>query len=145
MTTFFVPGIAAPQGSKRAIANPASGRVSLIESSKRVKPWRTDVREAAINAGCEPLDGPVVVTIDCYFPRPKSHFGTGRNAGIIKATAPMSHIQRPDMDKLQRAILDALTGIAWHDDSQVVRIVAAKHWSEPHLNPGAHITIEGNL
>lgn len=44
--------------------------------------------------------------------------------GIIK------HTKRPDLDNLQKAVLDALNGIAWADDSQIVRITAKKEYTE---------------
>ncbi len=121
--SFFVPGIAAPQGSKRHVGG---GR--LIESSKKVAPWRKDVgREATIAMrGREVVQGPVKVEFCFYFDRPKFHYGTGRNAGIVKPSAPAEHMTYPDLDKLVRATCDALTGIVWEDDSQVTGIIARK-------------------
>lgn len=143
---FFVPGIPAPQGSKRHL-----GGGVLVESSKRVKPWRTDVRETALRHFTAPLTGPVDVHLHFTFPRPKSHFGTGRNAGRVKQAAPprYAHTQRPDLDKLIRAVLDALTGVAWRDDSQVVGLTATKRWEFCSITgrisqePGVGISIVG--
>jgi len=59
-----------------------------------------------------------------YFPRPKSHYGTGKNAGKLKASAPKYHTKVPDIDNLQKAVYDSLSvkiGIGvWKDDSQIV-------------------------
>src|SRR5690606_36155780 len=104
---FFVPGDPAPQGSKRYLGD---GR--MVESSKRVAPWRADIRteaETVMNPRHEALGAaPVYVQLDFYLSRPESHNGTGRNAQKIKASAPKCP-GRPDVDKLARAVLDALT------------------------------------
>ena len=83
-----------------------------------MKPWRRQVA-AAYRDHCfgDMLDGPVIVTVDFYLPRPKSHYGTGRNAGALKPSAPAEHLTMPDLDKLTRAVGDALTRLAWRGRS----------------------------
>jgi crossover junction endodeoxyribonuclease RusA len=134
---FFVPGDPAPQGSKRYLGD---GR--MVESSKRVASWRADVRraaEAAMTPRHEALWAvPVAVELDFYLSRPKSHFGTGRNAQKIKESAP-NWPGRPDVDKLARAVLDALTGLVIADDSAVVELRASKSYGR---RPGVNVLIE---
>ncbi len=122
---FFVAGRAAPQGSKRHVGG---GR--MVEMSKRLKPWRADVgREASIAMrGEEMAQGPVWVSLDFTFDRPKGHFRTGRYAALLRGTSPTSHTTQPDLDKLIRSTCDALTGIVFKDDSQVYRISATKRY-----------------
>lgn len=137
-TSFFVPGIPAPQGSKRYLGD---GR--MVESSKRVKPWRADIRAAAMQTFQQPITG--AIRLDLYFamPRPKSHFGTGRYASRLRPSAPGHHTQKPDLDKLVRAVGDALTGVAYHDDSQVVGGTHMKGWADGvNERAGVHITVE---
>ena len=141
--SFTVAGVAAPQGSKSLL-----GHGALVESSKRVAPWRTDVREAAIaamgRAGWQPLTGAVDVDIEVFLPRPKSHYGTGRNANAVKHTAPLypTGHNSGDADKLARAILDALTSAGvWLDDAQVVKLRASKHWAT--FTPATSIFVWG--
>ena len=138
---FFVEGIPAPKGSKRHV-----GRGVLIESSARVKPWRSDVRIAAQEARGDrlpvPKPEPIYLALGFWFPRPKSHYGTGRNASILKPSAPASMTVKPDIDKLERAILDALTGVLWEDDSQVVHLTATKGYAPPGELPGVTITLD---
>lgn len=129
--TFTVRGFPAPQGSKRAIVNRYSGKAALIESSKRVKPWRADVREAAITAMGDPmfmLRGPLYVELEFRLPRPKGHYRTGIHAGELKPSAPEHLAGKPDIDKLARAVLDAITGIVWTDDAQVTQLHAVKRY-----------------
>jgi len=74
------------------------------------------------------LQGPV--RMECYFifERPKSHFGTGRNSGEIKASAPEHHIQKPDIDNLVKFVKDCLNGVAYRDDCQIIRSLSEKMW-----------------
>lgn len=122
-----IPGIPAPQGSKRHVGNGI-----LVEASKRLKPWRADAI-AAIQAeqhacSCPQFAGPVRIAAVFAFPRPRGHY---RANGTLKPSAPSLHAVRPDLDKLIRALLDAATqsGII-RDDSQVYRIAANKTYAE---------------
>ena len=128
MSSIFVPGIPAPQGSKRHV-----GRGIMVESSKALKPWRSTVVATVVEAGWEPvLHGPVEVILHFTFPRPKGHYGTGRNADRLKPTAPEHHTVKPDADKLARAVLDALVQSgALRDDSQVARLRVTKGYGRP--------------
>ncbi|WP_297739669.1 RusA family crossover junction endodeoxyribonuclease [uncultured Tessaracoccus sp.] len=138
MISFFVPGTPAPQGSKKHVGNGV-----MIESSKRLEPWRAVVAWAAKQHIKAPRAGAIRLDLHFVMPRPKSHFGTGRNADRIKPTAPDCHTQKPDIDKLERAILDALTGVAYRDDSQVVKVVKSKRWIHFAADPaGVYITVE---
>ncbi|KZM70773.1 RusA family crossover junction endodeoxyribonuclease [Nocardia terpenica] len=124
--TCFVPGSPAPQGSKRHVGN---GR--MIESSKAVGPWRERVALAVHDEHWPQLAGPVAVVLEFVLRRPKS---------VPKTRTPAA-IRRPDTDKLARAILDALTGIAFADDAQVIRLCAGKRLAETGETPGVHITL----
>ena len=140
---FFAAGRPAAQGSKRHVGG---GR--LIESSRQVGPWREIVRQAAIEAmaGRPPIEGPVYLVQVFALPRPKSHYGTGRNSGRVKRGAPSRPPVRPDLDKLARAVGDALTGVCYHDDAQIVNLRAAKYYVTPSGRlsvPGVEIRIHG--
>jgi len=58
--------------------------------------------------------------------RPATHFGTGKNKRKLRPTAPWYQATRPDADKLARAVLDALTGVAYRDDGQVAVLRVSK-------------------
>lgn len=119
----IVFGTPAPQGSKRGFVNRKTGGVILVESSDKVKPWREAVKFAAIAArdGGLPLSGPVAVSMVFTFARPAGHFGSGRNAGQLRAAAPSRPHGRPDLSKLARSTEDALTDArAYEDDSRIV-------------------------
>lgn len=115
MTKFFAKGTPVAQGSKNAYLR--GGKVALVESSKTLPKWRKTVTQAAKQAHeGEPVDGPVEISLEFAMPRPK--------AWGKKRQDPM--IQRPDTDKLIRAVFDAITGVVVHDDSQFTRVKAFK-------------------
>jgi crossover junction endodeoxyribonuclease RusA len=134
-----VVGVPAPQGSKRHV-----GRGVMVESSKRVKPWREAVKWAVLeqHGAGEPLDGALELVITFRLPRPASHYRSGANAHLLRDSAPRWPATRPDVDKLQRSTLDALgeAGV-WRDDSQVVRVVATKAYADRDRPAGALITV----
>lgn len=131
--TLFVPGDAAPQGSKRHV-----GRGRMVESSKAVGPWRERVALAAHHLaahqqGWTLAPAGVPVAVDLVFVRP-------RPVSTPKSRTPPA-TKKPDVDKLARAVLDALTGIAWADDSQVIDLRARKRLAEIGETPGVYITV----
>lgn len=129
MIRFEVEGIPGPQGSKKEVGKRKNGSAILIESSKKVKPWRTAVTAVARKYCKHVLEGAVKVEIIFYMPRPKQ-LPKGR-------THPSVY---PDADKLARSTFDALSGIAFKDDSQVTHLKALKRY-HPDGWTGAHITI----
>ena len=145
-----VYGKPAPQGSKRAFAvrgkgGVPTGRIAVIESSHdRVKAWRQAVVDAAVQVKAWPaLDGPLEVRIVFYLPRPKSHYGTGRNAGRLRDTAPRRPSGKPDLGKLARATEDALTSAGiYRDDALITEEHLSKLWAtDPYQQPGAWIQV----
>lgn len=138
---FFVRGLPAPQGSKRALRNRHTGRVALVESSKHVAPWRSDVRDAALASMGDqaPYGGAVEVELVFALPRPKAHHVGGDPARGLRPGAPPVPTGKPDVDKLARAVLDALTGIVWADDAQVAGLAAYKRYAVELT--GAEVTV----
>ena len=145
---FRVYGTPAPQGSKRHVGNGV-----MVESSAKVRPWRQDVKYAALaahEAACPDrgsvhfLKGvPVVVAVRFYLPRPRSHYRSGANVHLLRDAAPKWPSNKPDLDKLARSTLDALgeAGI-FHDDSQVAHMVITKDYADHLESVGAGITIQ---
>lgn len=118
-----VYGSPAPQGSKRYVGSKNGGRGIVIESSKKVRPWRQAVKYEALNArqGVPPIDEPVYVRMVFTFQRPASHYRTGKNAHLLRDGAPDRPSGPPDLSKLARSTEDALTDAGvWRDDSRVV-------------------------
>lgn len=134
--TVFVAGQPAPQGSKRGFVNKKTGKVAMVEMSKTVKPWREDVRAGLLDdtgRARARFDGAVRVHLEFVMPRPKTMPKT-------KATPP--HTKQPDVDKLVRSTLDAITSAGvLIDDRHVVDVHATKRTAELAEQHGCHITI----
>jgi len=140
--SFTAYGVPAPQGSTRAFMRPGMKHPVVTADCARTKPWRQAIVDASreVMAGRAPLEGPVEVRVAFYLPRPKS--------APRRITDPA---KLPDLDKLVRALFDALTAAGvWRDDAQVVHVHARKafaggrHDDDPD-GPGvprAHITVE---
>jgi len=152
LAEFFVSGVPCAQGSKTGFAyeNKKTGKlgVALRECStaagaKRLKTWRNTC--TAVASGAFPgrlIDHAVHVDVVFMFPRPKAHYGTGRNVGRLKAwAAEAAMITKPDRDKLERAVFDSLKGVVWLDDSQVVGGTPRKRYVQPGEVPGVHVRI----
>jgi Holliday junction resolvase RusA-like endonuclease len=119
--SFEVPGAAVPQGSLKYLGQrkTASGKSIpiLVADNPALKAWRDDVGTMANGAHIEPAGKGQPIEIEVIFRRPRAASNHG--------TYP---VMPPDLDKLVRAVLDALKGIAYVDDGQVCRIVASKEY-----------------
>lgn len=133
---FFVPGVPATAGSKRGMVHPKTGRVVIIDSCKSGRQWRSLCVDAAraVYEG-PPLVYAVAIDVTIQIPRPRSHF---RKSGTLSPAAPAWPTTRPDLGKYLRAIEDALTGIIYRDDSQIISLTAHKIYNE---SPGVSVKI----
>lgn len=138
--SFTAHGVPKPQGSKNAFQNPKTGRIVVTESSKHLRPWRTQVTNAIRDAIARtdppamgwPLLGPLALDLLFTMPKPVS-------APKTRRTWPITY---PDLDKLARAIFDAGSPSpklkfdgAWADDSQIISLHADEVY--PLETPGA--------
>ena len=106
--------------------------------------WRQDVAVAAYRHKPEDWDinKPVSLRCEFVFPRPMTHYGTGKNIDKVKDSAPTHHIVMPDLDKLIRSIGDAIsTGrVLLRNDSLITSVYAVKRYALDDFL-GAIITI----
>jgi Holliday junction resolvase RusA-like endonuclease len=129
---FTVYGDCQPAGSKRAFFRNGMKHPSVVDDNSKSKGWKHVVAYSARQVYQGPLlDGPLRFTATFYRPRLKGHYGSGRNAAALKASAPEYPTTKPDVLKLARAAEDALTGVVWRDDAQIVDEHLFKRWGEP--------------
>jgi crossover junction endodeoxyribonuclease RusA len=133
--TFTVIGHAQPQGSTKAFNVPGKRYPVVTSDNPNLNGWRHLVAdEAQRHAAGGPMYGGVRVMLEFALQRPKS---------LPKRTS--QHLKKPDIDKLARAVLDALTGILYHDDSEVVRLDVTKRYAAPTEAPSVRITVQSCL
>lgn len=141
VVSFRVYGTPKPQGSKRHVGN----GVMIESAGAALRTWREDVKHAALRereALDAPLSGSIAVQIVFYLVRPQSHYRTGENKHLLRAAAPVFPHRRPDLDKLLRSTLDAISSAGlWHDDCCAVQVAAAKTYAHNGHAPGAQITL----
>jgi Holliday junction resolvase RusA-like endonuclease len=124
----FIPGNPVPQGRPRACIR---GKHASVYEDAKSKDWKRTVRFLA-NVGLpdmwELIAGAINLQITFKLLRPKS-------VSVKKRPEP---ICRPDLDNLIKAVKDALTGVLWYDDSQIIELEAKKVYDNP---PGVDITV----
>ena len=129
---FEVPGTPAPQGSKRHVGG---GR--MVESSRDLPAWRSSVAWAAraAHGSRAAMDGPLAVELSFTFPMPASRPKRDRVRGQRWRTV------KPDLDKLCRAVFDALTdaGVIT-DDARIVQVAAMKQERTSDAGVTVHVT-----
>ena len=114
-----------------------NGRTSVVVTANnagRLKPWRQEIASAALAVGATPKPGPLALDLTFYLRRPPSR--------PKKYTAAD---KRPDSDKLARSVMDALTGVAWQDDAQIVTLVARKVYATNAEPEGVKIVLQEAL
>lgn len=144
---FSVPGKPEPRGSKQGFALYKDKRrkiplrrpdgsiiVNVVDSNDGPSTkWMHDVRLRAGLAFKRPMveDAALDVVLVFYVHRPDTHYGTGRNLRWVKESAPARPSVRPDVDKLARPVLDALTDLVWKDDGQIVGLSVDVYYAVP--------------
>lgn len=83
------------------------------------KSLRTEIM-AALGCGWMPCERALILTLDAYFTRPKSHYGTGKNSRKLKPSSPIFHTTKPDYSNIVKFYEDLMNGLIYHDDCQIV-------------------------
>lgn len=126
---FFAHGT--PKAQPRVRAYRRGNRAGVYDPGT-AEEWKFRIREAARQAwDGTPLSGPIEANLTFWFPRPKGHWRTGKNSNQLRDDSPRAlHAQKPDRDNLEKAVLDALSGLGiWADDSQVCCGHVRKLWA----------------
>jgi Holliday junction resolvase RusA-like endonuclease len=124
--SFTIFGVPQPQGSTRAFLPRGWNRPVITSDNSKLKPWRQQLSQMALIAMREsgaklaPHGVPVSIVLTFFFEKPRSERKSARHK-----------VTKPDLDKLLRAVLDGLTGIAYEDDSQVCECLVVKVFGSP--------------
>lgn len=133
MISFLATGNPEPKGSAKAfVIKPKGGgkpRAVVTSANPRVKGWQQTIAATAqAHAGAFVGEGGVCLRLKFLLARP---------ASLPKKV--VQHTKKPDLDKLARAVKDALKGVLYKDDSQVVRLIASKHYAPPDAPPSVEV------
>lgn len=135
--TFEVKGLPVTKGSMRGFVVKGKGKgkgkpraVVVPANSDRLKDWMADLRHAMQAFPHAPLDE--AVAVDCLFRlvRPQS---------LAKRVS--RPVKQPDVDKLVRAVFDAMTGVVVVDDARITDLVARKRFAGGEFGPGLYATV----
>lgn len=131
---FFVPCLPVAQPRPKATTINGKARMYAAKASHPIHVFKQSVKHAWHSAGAEKLEGPLSAVIEFIFERPAKvpkKLGTGR---IIKA-------KKPDADNLIKGVLDALNGLAYHDDGQIAIVLMKKYHAAEGETPGVTVQI----
>lgn len=133
---FTIPG--QPQAQKRHRSTHKNGKLWNYDPSKKDK--ANFVKIANFYAPKLPIEGAISMSVEYYFDRPKGHYGTGRNSGKLKESAPKVHIKMPDIDNCLKFIMDALQSSKrfFNNDSQINEIYGKRNYTD---NPRTEVLI----
>lgn len=97
---------------------PKVNRNGRVWTPKKFTKYESLIAAMYRETGCEPFCGPVMVKVDTYRALPKSR---------PKKVITEADRYKPDADNILKIVLDALNGVAYQDDSQVVMVQMTKH------------------
>lgn len=132
MIEFTVPGL---KGKDR----PRMTRTGHVYTTRQTEDYEETIRwcfRKAFAGVVKPLEGPVSVTIKAYHPAPKTAPKHKRALMLSGARVPQL---KPDADNVAKVILDALNGMAYADDKQVVVLRVSKHYAQ---EPAVYVRVE---
>ena len=118
------------EGNPQGKARPRfSHRTGTVYTPSKTAKYEKQIRKAFIAAGGKiiPADCYVSVAVNAYFHIPKSYTKGKRLACIHNVNRPA---KKPDIDNTLKAVLDALNGVAYEDDRQVVEAICRKYYTE---------------
>jgi Holliday junction resolvase RusA-like endonuclease len=117
-------------GEPCAKQRPRLGKGFTYTPEKTVN-YETLVKQLYITQGHERLEGALKMTVNAFFSIPKSASKKNREKMLRGEIRPT---KRPDWDNVGKVISDALNGLAYHDDSQIVSATVEKWYSlEPRV------------
>ena len=126
--TFYVEGNPAPQGSKKHVGNGI-----MVEASKALPAWRKAVTDAAVEALAGRTGFIHKEAVHCSM-----RFFMNRGKTVKRDLPTVT----PDLDKLERAVNDALTKAGvWGDDAQVTNATHSKQYAPELTSPGVQVTV----
>lgn len=137
---FFVEGIPKAQARPCAFYNKKTGRAGVYDKGNSAE-WKSKIVDACVKNEIKSF-GSCCIHLEMVFhmPRPKSHFVSNNMAKGLKNDSTDLHTSRPDLDNLEKAVMDAMTDYGvWQDDSFVCSKRSVKIYADNEV--GMSVTI----
>ncbi len=116
-----------PVAWQRTGMNSAGKGPAIIYTKAKSRAYQSLIREAAQTVWkTGPSEAAFKLSVWLDVKRPKNHF-TKKG---LKADAPDECMRKPDLDNIAKQVGDALNGVVWHDDSQIISLDSRRFWSE---------------
>ena len=133
----WIPGEPVAKGRPRMTTVGGSARAYTPAKTRKA-----EERVAALWTGDRVEQGvPIMVAVTAYHERPKAHrLASGQLSKSGEAS--VFPTKRPDLDNIVKLILDGLNGVAFHDDSQIVNLIAERRWTALGEEPGVQVVVQ---
>ena len=139
----FIAGL--PKGQPRVRARRTGNHVIMYDPGT-ADDWVESIRRS-VPGELQSNENPeaLALAMNFVFPRPKSHFRSGKYGHLLKDSAPTIHTGKPDLDNAIKLVCDALgtpkNPLIYSDDSCVVSIVSSKRWAKPGEASGVRLLV----
>lgn len=138
--TIWIPGV--PQGQPRPSVAVRGGFAKVYyrdtkdkAHSRWCKAIESAVWEHMRTNASRVIDVPVRLQIAFIMPRPKGHYGSGKNAGQVKGThSDRRHASTPDLDNMEKMLIDSMKAL-WVNDSLVWAKTSTKRYQKSLFDP----------
>lgn len=116
--------------------------ITTTSTNKNAGPWQDRIREVAeakMSPFLSPWAGSIEVFVVFYMNRPANHYVSNKRGKALKEKFENDDCnKKPDIDKLLRCLLDAMSGVVYFDDAQNTDVVLKKRWGK---NPGVWVRV----
>lgn len=131
MKSIFIPGV--PDVKMRPRATKTG---HIYDPNATAKEASIQKAVLDLTSDKDVYEGPLEVHFTFFFPRPKKHYRTGKNVGILRDDAPKHAHEIPkDVDNMSKFYLDSFNCIHYRDDRQVVKSSSCKRWAAEGAMP----------
>jgi len=139
--TLLIPG--QPVGKNRPrFTRVGKGVRTYSDQGDKEQLWVMVVRQQLKELAVRHFSGAVAMKIVFWMKRPANHFGSGKNAGVLKASAPAAPVTKPDIDNLLKFLADSLNHCSiWIDDSYIADIDMKKRYALPGTEPRTELVL----
>lgn len=130
-------------GKPIPLSRPYYSKKGIFDKNKKDK--QSFAMQCKYYAPATPIEDEISLDLEFYFKRPKSHYRTGKHANVLKNKHITYHKNVPDLSNLIKFVEDALIGLFYKDDRQIVIINAVKYYCNlKHTEPKTIVRIKIN-